>query len=90
MVRTPCASRASQPAPGQAIEAGRAHQGAPAYLAIAGGPQAAQVPGVVNAVPVEMPSQRPQGAQTRNGTISRATMLATLIIGLIAGPAVSL
>src|SRR5918995_2341525 len=28
--------------------------------------------------------------QTRNGIISRATMFATLIIGLIAGPAVSL
>jgi hypothetical protein len=27
---------------------------------------------------------------TRNGMISRATMFATLIIGLIAGPAVSL
>src|SRR5215207_4391936 len=30
------------------------------------------------------------GAYTRNGMISRATMFATLIIGLIAGPAVSL
>ena len=29
-------------------------------------------------------------AQTRNGMIRRATMFATLIIGLIAGPAVSL
>jgi hypothetical protein len=31
-----------------------------------------------------------QGAQTRNGMMSSATMFATLIIGLIAGPAVSL
>ena len=32
----------------------------------------------------------PTGAQERNGMISRATMLMTLSIGLMAGPAVSL
>ena len=34
--------------------------------------------------------RRPPEAQVMSGMINRATMLATLIIGLIAGPAVSL